>query len=211
MSRRRLVWLLSLSLTACGLMWLAEGYVEDLPEGFRMARLRDGYALAEKAARAWSPQAYLESATGIYRREGDRWRIRRGYYIFVDRAQMRYVGITVDLERGRLVVDPPGRVGGKGGLVTTAHLDLMGIPVEDLAALAQALRHLPPHCHVQTAIVRGIGYIDHYYTDQDWYIDFENPRRGFLSRLFLPTIFVNAVTGEVRRSSNWEERDWCPP
>ncbi len=201
MSKRLLVWFFSLSLTACG--WMGQGYVEDLPEGFRMERLRDGYALAEKAAQAWSPEAYLESATGIYQLEGDRWRIRRGYYIFVDRARMRYVGITVDLEQGHLAMDPPGRV---GDFVTTAHFDLVGNPLDEKAALTQALRHLPADCKVQKAIIMGRAYLD-----QSWWVHFENPRRGFLSPLFLPTIFVNAITGEVRLNSGWEKRAWCRP
>lgn len=194
-----------LFLISCG-GWWSQGYTEKLSEYFRMERLRDGYEVALKAARAWSPEACLESATGIYQLEGKDWRIQRGYYIFVDKARMQYVGITVDLKKRQLVVDPPGRVGGKGGIVTTYHFNLLENQVDDFQALTIALKYLPANCEVQEVIISG-----HAGVRQSWWVDFKNPHHGFWSSLFLPTIYVNAVTGETKLSSKWEQGNWCRP
>ncbi len=203
--RKVFIFIVALFLTSCG-GWLSQGYTEELSEDFRMERLRDGYEVALKAARDWSYEAYLESATGIYRLEREEWHIQRGYYIFVDKTRMQYIGITVNLEKRRLVVSPPGKVGGKGGFVTTMHFDLERNPMDDKSALATALRLLPAGCEVQKAIVQGRGYIN-----QSWWVLFENPHHGLWSPLFLPTIFVNAITGEVNLSSEWEKGNWCRP
>jgi len=171
-----------------------------------MKRLQDGYEVALKAAQDWSQEAYLESVFGIYRLEGGQWHLQRGHYIFVDRTRMQYIGVTLDIKRRRLIVEPPGRVGGKGGFVTTSHFDLEGNPLDDRSALSEALRLLPAECEVQEATIIGCGYID-----QSWWVKFTNPRKGLLSPIFLPTIFVDAITGEVKLSSGWKEGIWCRP
>lgn len=193
----------ALFLTSCG-GWWSQGYTEELLEDFKMERLRDGYEVALTAVRDWSPEAYLGAATGMYRLEPGGWRIQRGYYIFVDKTRMQYIGITVDLERRRLVVYPPGKVGGKGSIVTTGHFNLLENQVDDLHAIAIAFKHLPADCKVQEVIIAGHGDIS-----QSWWVDFKNPHHDLWSPLFLPTIFVNAITGAVKLSSEWEEEDWC--
>jgi hypothetical protein len=199
-----LLLLLLISTAAC---WRRIDYAKDLPEGFTMKRLRDGYALAFHEAQTWSPQAYLESVSAKYRLENGEWTLQSGHYIFVDENRMEYISIYIDLREKIIEVTGPARVGGKGSLVTTTRFYLANNPLDERHAIEKALAHLPKECKVRELIVSGYGNFK-----QTWHVDFRNPNRGLFSGpLFLPTIFVNAVTGKVTLSSDWNERDWCRP
>jgi len=199
-----LLLLLLISTAAC---WRWIDYAKDLPEGFTMKRLRDGYALAFHEAQTWSPQAYLESVSAKYRLENGEWTLQSGRYVFVDENRMEYISIYIDLREKILEVRGPDQVGGKGSLVTTTRFYLANNPLDERHAIEKALAHLPKECKVRELIVLG-----HSDFKQVWHVDFMNPNRGLFSGpLFLPTISVNAVTGKVTLSSDWNERDWCRP
>jgi len=165
-------------------------------------QLRDGYPLAQRLARTWQTDAHLESATGIYRRHDDGWRLSRAYYVFVDTKEMQYRGITLDPEARQVVIDPPGPVGGKGSLITTTWFDLMGNPIDDQYALQTALSQIEgisEHCIPDEVIISGRGEVE-----QTWWVRLKTLRP--LDPLFMGTIFVDAVTGDIRvaqeRSNN---------
>jgi hypothetical protein len=204
MKKPILLLLLLISTAAC---WRWIDYAKDLPEGFTMKRLRDGYALAFHEAQTWSPQAYLESVSAKYRLENGEWTLQSGRYVFVDENRMEYISIYIDLREKIIEVTGPARVGGKGSLVTTTRFYLANNPLDERHAIEKALTHLPKECKVRELIVLG-----HSDFKQVWHVDFMNPNRGLFSGpLFLPTISVNAVTGKVTLSSDWNERDWCRP
>ena len=191
--RTFLLILLTLALlpSGCG-TWLEDR--TPLPNDMVIEQLRDGYPLAQTLARNWQIDSHLESATGIYRRHDDGWKLSRAYYVFVHTKEMQYRGITLDLEARQVVIDPPGPVGGKGSLITTTWFDLVGNPIDDLYALQTALSQIEgisEQCIPDEAIISGRGDVE-----QTWWVRFKTPRP--LDPLFLGTIFVDAVTGDTR-------------
>lgn len=177
----------------------------SLPNDIVIEQLRDGYPLAQALARTWQTNAHLESATGIYRRHDDSWRLARAYYVFVDAKEMQYRGITLDLEARQVVIDQPGPVGGKGSLVTTNRFDLGGNPMDDQYALHTALLRveaISEECIPNEAIISGHGDME-----QTWWVDFKIPRPGGFQ--FLTTIFVDAITGKAYVAQQ-ESASACP-
>jgi hypothetical protein len=203
MNKSILLLLLAISVSSC---WRSIDYIKNLPEGFTMKRLRDGYNLTFNEAQTWSRQAHLESVSGKYRLENGEWILESGHYIFVDENAMEYISLYIDLKEGTLDVKGPAQVDGKGSIVTTTRFYLESNPLDERYAIRKALDHLPKECQVRELVVIGRGYFD-----QSWRVDFMNPNRSLRGALFLPTIFVDAVTDEVSLSPRWNELDWCRP
>lgn len=188
--------LLLIFLTACALLPLPPG-TQRLPDGFRMEKLVDGYPLVLRHALDWSPRAYLESASVGYRRMNNQWQIFKAHYTFADAEQMRYIGLTIDLESNMLEISRPGQIGGKTGIVTTTHFDLENNRIDEQEAISRALTFLrldTRGCSPQQVLVSGHGEIR-----QVWSVMFHNPHSiPFLpTRLFLATVYVDAINGKV--------------
>lgn len=196
-----------LLLSACG--FFVREQRQPLPPEFTMRSLREGYPLALQKAYQWSQQVHLESVTGIYERQNGEWRLVYGHYVFVDPFQMKYISITIDLDRHSLEISPPGKVGGKGSIVTTGHFELERVPIDEQRALALAEAHLIPmkeSCQPREANLSGHGELG-----QIWWVHFYNPfyKSFSFSPLFLATFFVDAETGKVRANQN-NIQEICP-
>lgn len=205
--RQALLFACCLLLSACGLFVREQR--EPLPPEFTMQSLREGYPLAMQKASQWSQQVHLESVTGIYERQNSEWRLRYSKYVFVDPTQKKYVSVTIDLVHRYLEVFPPGKVGGKGSIVTTGHFELERVPIDEQKALALAEAHLisKESCQPREVNLSGHGELG-----QIWWVDFYSPFYKSLSfsPLFLATFFVDAETGEVRLYQD-NVQEICPP
>jgi hypothetical protein len=190
------LFLLLVLLTACALLPLPPG-TQPLPDGLKVEKLVDGYPFVLRHALDWSSRAYLESANAGYRRVSNQWRIFRAHYTFVDAEQMRYIGLTIDLESNVLEISSPGQVGGKTSIVTTTHFDLENNPINEQEAISRALAFLS--LDARGCLPQQVGVSGHGEIRQVWSVNFLNPYSSpFLpTRLFLATVYVDAINGQV--------------
>lgn len=187
--------MLLISMASCTVFNL-EGESRPLPTDLVVTNVKRGYSYALKEAEIWSANPALESVTAIYRRTSEDWKLVSAYYVFLDSDRKKYFGLTLDLRAQQLRYGASGDIAEKRGITTSTVFELHSNPIDEQGALLRAEDFLQSNvkgCSPNEVVISGNGGVR-----QVWWVNFKNPKSS--SPLFLPTIYVDAITGDIQSS-----------